>query len=104
MDSIGIQEFVSGGVGFAVAYILLHWKRADDKAYAESLRQCNDRCAENNEKMITALSGATEAANRVSDALESFVNLKEIIEKMNLIERRLSDGSSEVHRNNDNEA
>lgn len=91
---IGVQDVIQLGVGFAVAFIIMTWKRADDKSYMESLKAIIEKQDANEDKMIAAIAMVTEAANNVSEALESFINLHALVDKISAIERRLADGST----------
>lgn len=83
----GLQQLISLGVGGVVAAVVLFWKRQDDLRYQQELKQITERS-------MTVTERATEAMNNVAKAVEELCSLTEMQERLQALEKAISDMSS----------
>lgn len=85
-----IAAFASLGVGGLVAYLMLHWKREDDKQYRENVRELADRSMTLHERTLEAIVANTKAMNALIDTVNSVAALQEIKGRLDGIEKAVS--------------
>jgi len=78
-----LQIAAQYGPGLLVAFVLLIWKRADDKKYADTLQSNGTMLRELNERCLEAMRANTQALGELRAVLDTDAMLERLERKLN---------------------